>query len=272
MPRGTADSQHVTILLEEYKELGAENRLRINLQQSNMNVLIVLVTAVTGYLATYVTDHGLNSGRTSLVLSPVVTLVVLTPVVINIFLWRHLDHDVNIIDKAGYMNSVLRPELTKITGGEPVLAFEVYLHHRRKSRPRKLGPFLAFGQDHVPMFILAGAYLAFGWYIRLAVSGHAGEFQTTFDYMLYAGTLLTIVSITMGNAVGREYNTVGAEALAAGPDTQQNAVGGRHITSLAMNELKSWMHLDKRQAPTPEVTDGSPPSSSPPSRGRGRKP
>lgn len=221
MARGPADSSRITILLEEYKELGQEIRLRINLQQTNMNVLIVLVTAITGYLLTDAADHGLNTGHTSLVQSPLVTLVALTPLAINIFLWRHLDHDANIIDKAAYINSVLRPEMMKLTGGSPVLGFEVFLHHRRKSRPNRLGPFLALGQDHMPMFILAGVYLAFGWYVRFSVRGHAGDFQTAFDILLYVSTILTIISAAMGNAVGHEYNTVGTGNMSLQPAGKQ---------------------------------------------------
>ena len=205
----------VSALTDEYKELTAEIRIRIDLQQRNMNVLVILLTAITGYLVAYAGDHGLDTHGVAD--SEVLLLVALAPVLINLFIWRHVDHDVNIIDKAAYINRVLRPALTECTGGKPVLGFEEFLHHRRRARPRRVGPFLDFGKEDVPMFFLLVTFLAAGWLVRFTVHSRAGEARTIFDVTLYMGTALLFVSLIMAILVGTGYRNVG------GPD-QETAV------------------------------------------------
>jgi len=221
----TTAARRTSVLLEEYKELGAEIRARIDLQHRNMNVLVVLVTAVTGYLVKYASDHGLGGTASSLAHSELVVLISLTTLVINVFLWRHLDHDVNVIDKAAYVNTVLRPALLQHAGPGPLLGFERFLHERRAARPRRWGPFLVFGKEDVPMFVLLIMYLLAGWYLRLHVPQHAGEARAVFDALLYVGSALTVISLAMAIAVGREYATVGGEELPVAPGESPEATG-----------------------------------------------
>jgi hypothetical protein len=204
-------ASQVTVMLDEYKEIGTETRTRIDLQHRNMNVLVVLVTAVTGYLVKYASEHGLGTHGASLAHSEIAILVALVPVVTNVFLWRHLDHDVNIIDKAAYVRTVLRPALVESLEGRSVLDFESFLHFRRKLRPQRWGPFLALGQEDVPMFLILVSYLGASWYLLLHVQHHAGSGHDVFDGLVYVGTLLTAISAVMAVGVGREYARVGAD-------------------------------------------------------------
>jgi len=202
----------VSVMLEEFKELGAEVRTRIELQHRNMNVFLVLVTAVTGYLVKYASDHGLDETAESLIHSDLLVLAALVIPVANVFLWRQLDHDVNIIDKTAYVNGVLRPDMIDAVGGD-ILGFETFLHERRSTRTYRLGPFLALGKEDVPIFLVTGIYLIADWYLRLHVPGHAGPAHELFDILLYVGSGLTIVSLWMATAVGREYATLGKIGL-----------------------------------------------------------
>jgi hypothetical protein len=202
----------VSVMLEEFKELGAEVRTRIELQHRNMNVFLVLVTAVTGYLVKFASDHGLDETAESLVHNDLLALAALVIPVANVFLWRQLDHDVNIIDKTAYVNEVLRPDMIDAVGGD-ILGFETFLHERRSTRTYRLGPFLALGKEDVPIFLVTGIYLVAGWYLRLHVPDHAGAAQGLFDILLYVGSGLTLVSLWMAIAVGREYATLGKIGL-----------------------------------------------------------
>jgi hypothetical protein len=198
----------VTTMLEELKDLDAEIRLRIDLQHRNMNVLVVILTAVTGFLMKYVSENGLAA----LAVSELVVLIAMVPFIINVFLWRHLDHDVNIIDKASYIHGVLRPRVAAQLGGAEVLDFESHLHARRQTRSRRFGPFLNVGKEDLPMFLFLGIYLLSGWYIRTQSGGHAGSAHAVFDAFLYLGTLLSLLSVLMAVGVGNEYRKVGGPA------------------------------------------------------------
>lgn len=215
MADASQNALRISVMLEEFKELGAEVRTRIELQHRNMNVFLVLVTAVTGYLVKFASDHGLDETAESLIHSDLLALAALVIPVANVFLWRQLDHDVNIIDKTAYVNEVLRPDMIDAVGGS-ILGFETFLHERRSTRTYRLGPFLALGKEDVPIFLVMGIYLIADWYLRLHVTGHAGPAHELFDILLYVGSGLTIVSLWMAIAVGREYATLGKRGLKGG--------------------------------------------------------
>jgi hypothetical protein len=190
--------------LDEYKDMQQEIRLRIDLQHRNMNVLMAIITAVTGYVAKFASDHGVKALYTN----DLAFFLAIVPMITVVFIWRHLDHDVNIIDKAAYINSSLRPALQRELGASDVLGWETFLHDRRKNRPRRLGPFLALGKEDVPMFFVLVAYLAVGWHVWL-IKGHAGGAHTVFDVLLYFGSGFALVALGMAIAVGLKYNAVG---------------------------------------------------------------
>jgi hypothetical protein len=198
------------ILLTEYQEITAEIRLRIELQQRNMNVFVVLVTAISGYLITYASDHSLQK----LYSNEIVILAVLVPIMANIFIWRHFDHDANIIDKARYVVREIRPALQCLVGGSnSVLGFENYLQGTRRTRVRRFSPFLAFGQESIPMFVLLSLFLAGCWYVRTDVAGYAGHASVTFTVLLAVGSAATPFSLLMAAMVSRDYQTIGTVKL-----------------------------------------------------------
>jgi hypothetical protein len=120
-----------------------------------------------------------------------------------------MDHDVNILDKAAYINEVLRPALSKLTGPAPVLGFEKFLSRRRQMRTRRVGPLLDIGREDIPMFLLLFAYLGGSWYVRVAVSEYAGEGAGIYDALLYLASIVSIISVVMSILIGANYRTIG---------------------------------------------------------------
>lgn len=91
-PEASASDNALKVLLDEYKELSSDIRTRVDLQHRNVNLLVVLMTAITGYLFNYWNDHGLQHGADALVRSEVAALIVVAPLFASVFVWRHLDH------------------------------------------------------------------------------------------------------------------------------------------------------------------------------------
>ncbi|MGH7484658.1 MAG: hypothetical protein ACREMY_03510 [bacterium] len=217
----------LSALLDEYKELGADIRERVDLQQRNANLLLVFITASTGYLFNYWKDHGVHHGAASLVHSDIAALVPAVALVANVFVWRHLDHDQNIIDKATYIDTVLRPAARVCAGGEPVLGWEEFQRERRRRRPLRLGPLALLGNEHVPMMLLVISYLAAGWYIRLSVSHPAGEAHRLFDYLLYVGTGVFAASVWMSVVTAFDYGKLGRQPVQDRPAQPRRRRGVR---------------------------------------------
>jgi hypothetical protein len=208
--------RHLTVLMGEYGEASVAIRDRIDLQHRNMNVLVLLCVGVSGYLVQYATMHGLDTGQDALTRTPLTTLVVLLAVVVNLFVWRHLDHDVNILDTASYVNDVLRPAIREVVEADPVLSWEAFLHDRRLGRRRRFGPLLDLGKDDVPQLVLATTFLTVGWTERLTVGQPGGQAHLMFDMLLAVASVLTPVSVWMAVAVGRAYRTVGMSPASVG--------------------------------------------------------
>lgn len=208
MSVGDRVHDRVTVLLAEYGELRTEINLRIDLQHRNLSVLLTLMAALTGFLIEYWNGHGLTAGRASLLHSDLALLIVIAPLLANIFVWRHVDHDLNIVDKAAYVESVLRPGLHRCVGGS-VLEFETFLHGRRKTRPHRAGPLIWLGYDCVPMLAISILYLIAAWWVLLNVANYARGAHVVFDALLYVGTAATVASVIMVIITGREYASVG---------------------------------------------------------------
>lgn len=202
------DSERLDVLLAEYAELSADNRARVDLQQRNANVAIVLMTALTGYLISYWKSHGLDQGPDSLFLSDIILLAVVGPLFAYVFIWRHVDHDENIKDKAAYMHREIRPAVARACEARGLMSFEDHLTQRRQERLRKLTPLVALGNEHIPLLLFSGAYLALGWYVRLCVARYAGGAHTVFDWILYTASSLFGVTIWMVWQSARGYLSV----------------------------------------------------------------
>jgi hypothetical protein len=192
-------------LLEEYKALRAEILARLDLQHKNMNVLVALVSAITGFLVKYASDHGLSGHGATLVNSQIVTLVPLAALSINVFLWRHADHDVGIIDAACYLEQRLRPAIVSELGPGRYLGYETFLSERRRGRRRHASRLVSLGNENVSMFVLLAIFLAAGWCVRLTSPGGAGNAHGVFNVLLYLASGLTVFSLVISFVVGFNY-------------------------------------------------------------------
>lgn len=234
MTDATSVDRLVDALDTEFRELVAEIRLRLDLQHRNMNVFVVLVTAISGYLIKFASDHGVTGAPSSLVRNEIVLLVPLVTVIANVFLWRHLDHDLNIIDKAAYIHSRIRPALVGATDSDMPLAFERFLHDRRKKSTVPLSAVRVVGQESVPLFLLLAAYLAGGWYTQTSVQGHAGHAGTAFVWLLGVGSGASAVSLLLAIAIGHAYDTVGAPDIPTAISKGETAASGSLPESAAV--------------------------------------
>ncbi len=218
MTRGsdTREELQLRVWLEEYRAMSTDIGNRIELQHRNVSLAIIVLTAITGYLVNYWSNHSLDA----LVSSEIATLIAIGPLVASIFLWRHIDHDANIIDKADYIEAVVRPNVGTIAGDDNLLGFERFLRHRRvKRRPWAIGPMvILLGTEHAILLLYFGVYLACGWYVRVSVSDRAGEAEALFDTLLYIGSGLLGVSAFMLVGIGLMYSTLGRATPEEGGD------------------------------------------------------
>ncbi len=203
----TADqlASSVGTLLDEYRALRAEILARLDLQHKNMNVLVVLISAVTGFLVKYASDHGLSGAGETLVNSQIVTLVPLAALPINVFLWRHADHDIGIIDAANYLERRLRPAIVDKLGPGQYLGYESFLSECRRERSRRVTRLVSLGNENVTMFLLLTIFLAAGWCIHFTTPGSAGSAHGVFNALLYLALTLTLFSLAISFIVGVNY-------------------------------------------------------------------
>lgn len=182
------------ILMEEMKSHAGDIRNRVDLQHRNFNVFIVLTTALTGYLVNYWNDHGLQQGAESLLHSEIVLLVLLVPLFACVFVWRHADHDANIVDDAAYVETMIRPQLRDFAGDPSLLQWETFLRKRRVRRMRRVGPIAMFSTEPVIMGLIGGIYLASAWYLSATQTTYAGEAEQLFHILLYVDSVVFALS------------------------------------------------------------------------------
>ncbi len=208
-------------MLEEYKSLRAEILARFDLQQKNMNVLVVLISAITGFLVKYADEHGLSGAGATLVNDQIVTLVPLAALSINVFVWRHADHDVGIIDAACYVEQRLRPAIVRTLGHGQYLGYETFLSERRRGRSRCASRLVSLGNENVTMFLLLGIFLAAGWCVSLSSPGSAANAHGVFNVLLYLASALTVFSLVISFVVGSNYKRI--PAVASGQNATQRS-------------------------------------------------
>ncbi|HET6507369.1 MAG TPA: hypothetical protein VFG42_11330 [Baekduia sp.] len=215
-------STSVNALLEEYKALRAEILMRLDLQHKNMNLLLALVSAITGFLVKFANDHGVSGSGATLVHSEIVILVPLAALSINVFLWRHSDHDVAIIDAASYVERRLKKAVVTSLGSGPYLGYEDFLSKRRRERGRQATRLVSLGNENVTMFFLLAIFLAAGWLIRLSNSSHAANAHEVFDVLLYLASALAIFSLAISILVGGAYKRISPEDARAKSKTAKS--------------------------------------------------
>lgn len=205
MAPGTDFSTSVGALLEEYKTLRTEILARLDLQHKNMNVLVLLVSAITGFLVKYAADNGVSGAGETLVNNQIVTLVPLAALAINVFLWRHADHDVGIIDAASYLEQRLRPAIVGQLGPGQYLGFEEFLAKRRLARSRRPSRLVSLGNENVTMFLLLAVFIAAGWCVYLSGPESAGNAHGVFSVLLFLASTLSVFSLVIAFVVGAGY-------------------------------------------------------------------
>lgn len=200
----------VQVWLEDYKAMVADIGARVDLQHRNANVAIVLMSAFTGYLVNFWNSKDLST----LLTSPAALLVALVPLLAQLFVWRHIDHDSNIIDKAQYIQSTVRPALAEATWTPDVMSFEAALNTARLRRPVLLSPLSLLGNEHVLILGYSGGYLAAGWSARLSVDagGPASDF---FNGLLYTASAAAALSVLMSLVTATRYARLGRLAAPA---------------------------------------------------------
>jgi hypothetical protein len=140
--------------LEEYKVLSSDIQSRVTLQQALLNLQLIFVAAFVALIVGILKDGDIMKFTDEL------DLCFLTlPIIFSFFVWRHSNHDANIIDKASYIYNVIRPNVEELTGGLKVLDFEKFLENRKKTRKKVFGSFIIVGGEHLFYMIFAALSL-----------------------------------------------------------------------------------------------------------------
>lgn len=188
------------------------------LQQRNSALGIVVLSAFTGYLFNYWNDHSLDeikNGEISLIL-------VLSPILGLLVVFRHLNHELAIVDFATYMNDVVRPKVSELIDDPDFERYEAFLVNRRsKHRMKVIGPFWFLGAEHVVVLGYIATYLTLGVVMRVSVDERAGEAQGLFDWLLYIAGALVVTSV--GVSIRSAFNYRGIST--SGQNAEQELEG-----------------------------------------------
>lgn len=185
-------SRRLAAWLEEYRALSGDIMARVDLQQKNSHLNLTVVSAFTGYLVKSWQDLGFAAVAES----ELAILFVVVPLMSNMFVWRHIDHDANIIDKATYIEEVVRPAVVDCTGDQNAMSFEAFLNRTRRIRPTSI--FMGvLGNEHILIFGFLLLYLLSGWNLFSNYPARGGGAQALFDVLLFASSGFMIASIVM---------------------------------------------------------------------------
>lgn len=201
---GAGSSDLMTVLLHEHSLLSSDIQSRVDLQNKNLSLSLVVTAAIGGYIV----DAWNKTSFQLTMRGELMTLVPISVLISLAFIWRHLDHDANIIDKAEYIERTIRPQISWLTGSSSILGFERYLRIGRGRRTKKIGLFSLLGNDHFVMFGLMFVFLTFGWYMRWFVPDHAGTASNVFNILLYLVSALTLITIQMSVATMLRYSRI----------------------------------------------------------------
>jgi hypothetical protein len=197
------DQRQLDLWVEQFKSTTSGIAARVDLQQKNSNVAIVLTTAITGYLLTFWSQKGLDA----LLTGQVVIVLSLMPFALTFFALRHLDHEANILDFAGYINGVIRPAVATLVGAD-VLVAEERLQTKRRERLARLWGVSVLGNDLTLMYAVTVPYLACGWLVRFGRADRGGDARPLFDATLYGETLFFLLSIVVAVKVLQRYGEI----------------------------------------------------------------
>jgi hypothetical protein len=147
----------------------------------------------------------------------IVTLVPLAALSVNVFLWRHADHDIGIIDAASYLEQRLRPAIMNSLAPGQYLGYETFLSERRQGRSRHASRLVSLGNENTTMFLLLAIFLAAGWCILITTPSGAGNAHGVFDALLILASVLTVFSLVISLVVGADYKRIVPSSLPATP-------------------------------------------------------
>jgi hypothetical protein len=191
--------------LEEYKVLSSDIQARVDLQHRNFNLFLVVASGFIGYAVDYSSKNGVASFQAS----QVALVLVIVPLVAQLFLWRHYDHDANIIDKALYIDTILRPRLAILSREEGALGFESFLRQERLRRPFRMGPVVILGSEVLGIATYCLLILAGAWYVRVDFRGRAGALGEVYDILLYLDSAMVALTVVTTIFASRRYTTLG---------------------------------------------------------------
>jgi len=205
------------IWLEEYKALTADIGRRVDLQHKNLNLFLVLLSAFAGFIFNYWNDHSFDQLQTG----EIAVLFAIAPLLGLFLVWRHLDHDSNIIDKARYLDGHVRPNLVELSGDDGVLMFDRFLVASRPQRTKTQGPLWILGNEHILPIAYVAIYLAFAWHLRLEVPNRAGEADVVFDFVLYGASIIFLGAIIVSGLIVYQYSQIGKESSPLSPEPDE---------------------------------------------------
>ncbi|MDR6862430.1 hypothetical protein [Phycicoccus sp. 3266] len=189
--------------MEELKARTEAIRHRQDLEHRNMNVALVLVTSVTGYLVVYASSKGLPR----LFEGEVALLIPVTSLLLSTFHLRQLDHEVNIADYGAYVRSVLRPRIAQLVGRD-VLQYEIFIDEVRRSRTRRLAGVLLLGNEAFQLLVLSLVAATLSLITEITWSKPAGDGGTAFTFSTGLALLFIVVSVWQTREMVRHYRTV----------------------------------------------------------------
>lgn len=197
--------------LEEYKALSADIQNRVTLQHGLFNMNILLAVGLLGFLANIIkTDLDIVTSY------PIRLLLEGMPLIMSFFVWRHLNHDVNIIDKATYIHTVIRPNVAALSGDTELLGFEKFLEERRRDRLSRFGIVIWLGGEHFFHLMFSLAFLLIAYAVFLFQPGHwvwAKNVREAFLYgaengLLLVSTLSTVATLRVRVKVAKAYGGI----------------------------------------------------------------
>lgn len=185
--------ESLIIWIEEYKALSADIQNRVTLQQGLLNYLLLAFSISAVIIAALLKDANLNQYQ-----NECKVLILILPTLSSFFVLRHSEHDLNIIDKAKYINNVLRPNIILLTGDQNILGFEKYLNKSRNDRLNNFGNIILAGIESSFHLFFVGLTFYISLYAFFLGSGELTVIsysETDFLIFLLQDVLLLIDSI-----------------------------------------------------------------------------
>lgn len=194
--------EYLKVLLEHNKTMSQGIYQRIDLQQKLLNFQLIFIGIVGAFAAK---DPSILAGLNG------IPLLVIIPLVLMLFIWGHLNHDMMIIAYSKYLHHFIHPEINRSVNST-LHPYECFLHEFRKKKTTILSN---LGSEYILAFILSPITLAF---LAGVISKNSGTL--TFQIIpkinteqllygiLYTEIFLFIITIILRIAVTLEYSKI----------------------------------------------------------------